>query len=359
MRSTRSADRFLDRLFHKLVPELARRAVAQRFVRVDRIVMAEPRIELAQHAVRVGLGADACVIPLDGFDEGFGHAIRLWALDRCRARNQPDVASQGTRLSGSVGRAIVRQPFDRLGQFVDQPETALDAFDHQIADVRTVDAAGCRHPGDRLAVAAVEREGNPHFLAVVAADLKAVRAPARIGAVDRHATVMPPFLTGTGVACQQEAMRLHHPVDPFDIHRRTALFVALTPQQCMDAPVSVGRLAGDQCLDLSDKLCLGLWGPAPPPTGPLQAGLHGEIGAGDTQGIGDRLHSVSSRTGDSERNSRFFGCTNSSASRSTSFSKVFLPSRRCNSRTWCCNARYSEAGTTSSPAPTADSAPSA
>jgi len=60
----------------------------------------------------------------------------------------------------------------------------------------------------------------------------------------------------------------------------------------------------------------------------MQAGLRGKIGAGNTEGIGDRLHGVSSRTGDGERNNRFFGCINSSASRSTSFSKVFLPSMR-------------------------------
>src|SRR5688572_28880094 len=120
MRSTRSADRFLDRLLHKLVPELARRAVAQRFVRVDRIVMSEPRIELAQYAIRVRLRADPRVIALDGLDKGFGHAILLRALDRRRARYQPNVASQGTRLSGGVGRAVIRQPLDRLLQFANQ-----------------------------------------------------------------------------------------------------------------------------------------------------------------------------------------------------------------------------------------------
>ena len=33
-----------------------------------------------------------------------------------------------------------------------------------------------------------------------------------------------------------------------------------------------------------------------------------------------------------------------------SFSTIFLPSSRCGSRSWCCKARCSEAGTTSSPA---------
>ena len=111
--------------------------------------------------------------------------------------------SQGTRLTGGVRRAVVRQPFDCFWQFVDQPKASLDALDHQVADIRAVDAAGRRHPGDRLAVAAVEREGNPHLLAVVAADFKSVRAPAGIGAVNGNAAIVPPFLTGAGMAFEQ------------------------------------------------------------------------------------------------------------------------------------------------------------
>ena len=37
--------------------------------------------------------------------------------------------------------------------------------------------------------------------------------------------------------------------------------------------------------------------------------------------------------GEGARNSRFFGCTRSSASRRISFSNVFLPKSRCSSRT--------------------------
>ena len=60
-----------------------------------RISMFEPRIELTQHAGRVGLCADPRVIPFEGFDESFSHAVRLGTLDRCRAGNQPDVPGQG------------------------------------------------------------------------------------------------------------------------------------------------------------------------------------------------------------------------------------------------------------------------
>lgn len=176
-------------------------------------------------------------------------------------------------------------------------------------------------------------KANAHLIAIVAADLKAVRAPAAVGPVDRDPAIMPPVLAIPGMAFEEKPVRLHDPVDPLHVHRRAALLAALTPEERMDAPVAVGRLTGDQHLDLGNKLCLGLWTPPSALTGPLRGCLHSEIGAGDPEGIGDRLHGVSSRAGEGERNSRFFGCANSSASRKTSFSRVFLPSSRCSSRT--------------------------
>ena len=75
----------------------------------------------------------------------------------------------------------------------------------------------------------------------------------------------------------------------------------------MDAPITVGRLTGDQRLDLGDKLGLGVWATTSPPPAPLASRLHGQIGAGDAEGIGDGLHGVPSRAGKGDRNSRFFG----------------------------------------------------
>ena len=101
----------------------------------------------------------------------------------------------------------------------------------------------------------------------------------------------------------------------------------------MNAAVAVGGLTGDQRLDLGHKRCLGLWPTAPPLWGPARRRLHREIGACHAERIGDRLHGAPARAGEGERNSRFFGCTRSSASRRISFSRVFLPSSRCSSRT--------------------------
>src|ERR671931_346145 len=94
MRATHSADRVVGRLSHELSPELARRVVTQRFVRMHAIVMLEPRVELTQDAGRIELRTYPRVIPFEGFDEGFSHAVRLGALDRCRARHQADISCQ-------------------------------------------------------------------------------------------------------------------------------------------------------------------------------------------------------------------------------------------------------------------------
>jgi hypothetical protein len=50
------------------------------------------------------------------------------------------------------------------------------------------------------------------------ADFKAVRAPPTIRAVDRDAAIMPPFFAFAAMALERETVRLHHPVDPLDVH---------------------------------------------------------------------------------------------------------------------------------------------
>jgi hypothetical protein len=56
-----------------------------------------------------------------------------------------------------------------------------------------------------LAVAADQGEGDAHLLAVVAADLEAVRAPSPIRAIDCDAAIMPPLLTARGMSVENEA----------------------------------------------------------------------------------------------------------------------------------------------------------
>src|SRR5215217_4477468 len=78
----------------------------------------------------------------------------------------------------------------------------------------------------------------------------------------------------------------------------------------------------------------------------------------DVQHLADGLHCEPSFGHDSDRNRCFFEPAETSrASLRISVSIVFLPSRRCNSRTCPWSARYSEAGTTASSAPVATKAP--
>ena len=104
------------------------------------------------------------------------------------------------------------QPFDRHRQSVHRTKTALDAFDHQVADIAAVDAGARGDPGeDRLAVAAVERERNAHPLGVIAADLEPIRASARVRPIDGDAAVMPPLHAIAGMTLRQRTVRFHDP----------------------------------------------------------------------------------------------------------------------------------------------------
>ena len=79
--------------------------------------------------------------------------------------------------------------------------------------------------------------------------------------------------------------------------------------------------------------------------------------AGDAERIGYRGHRTSLGNEVERKKSLFAPAARDTASRSSSFSMAFLPSSRCNSRTYASSSRYSDAGTTSSPAAAAASAP--
>ena len=162
--------------------------------------MREPLIQLSDHRDRVWSWANLCIVTLEGLYERLGHAIRLRALDRCGQRHQTNQPGQCPCVGCCIGRAVVRQPLDRRWKSIHQAEAAFDAFHHQIADVAAVNAACGGHPGDRLAVTAVEGKNDAHPLAIIATDLEPIRAPADVGPINRDATVMAPFNPGTGMA---------------------------------------------------------------------------------------------------------------------------------------------------------------
>jgi len=125
----------------------------------------------------------------------------------------------------------------------------LDGSEHQITNVLTADPTCGSEETHGLAITAIEREGDPHPLTVVAADLKAIGAPAAVARVDSDASVMSP-LDAAGMAIKQQAMDLHHPVNPLVIGRLQASGQRLGLEDGVDTSVAVGWQLGDDRLDL-------------------------------------------------------------------------------------------------------------
>jgi hypothetical protein len=88
---------------------------------------------------------------------------------------------------------------------------------------------------------------------------------------------MPAFLAFLGVAIEQKAVRFHHPVDALHVHRRCALFASMSPEERMDAPTAVGRLPGDDLLDLGQQMLFRLGSPAPTLPGCVRCYLDDEV----------------------------------------------------------------------------------
>jgi len=165
----------------------------------------------------------------------------LRAFDGCCAGPEVDLAGEAAGLPGGVAAAVIRQPFDGGRQPVHAAEAVLDGGGHQIAHILGGYASSGGNEAHGLAIAAVEREGDAHLLAVVAADLEAVGAPAGVAGINRDAPVVAPLVSLAAVPLEQQAMYLHHPVDALGIGRRRSAIACLPPQERMDPAVAIGR----------------------------------------------------------------------------------------------------------------------
>ena len=77
---------------------------------------------------------------------------------------------------------------------------------------RTVLAADAARGGEEahgLAITAVQCEGDPHLLTIVAANLEAIGAPTAVAFIYCNPTVVPP-LNAANVAIEQEAVHLDY-----------------------------------------------------------------------------------------------------------------------------------------------------
>src|SRR4029077_4645939 len=84
---------------------------------------------------------------------------------------------------------------------------------HQVPHIVAGDTACGGEEAHGFPITAIERKRNSHPLAIVAADLEAIGAPAPIALIDCDAAVMPPLDTAS-MAIEQQAMGLHQPVEP-------------------------------------------------------------------------------------------------------------------------------------------------
>ena len=100
------------------------------------------------------------IIPFEGLDEGFGHAVGFGTSDRRETTDESHILSKGNRFSGSVATAIVAEPFDSMREPCSRPEAPLDAFNHQIPHYLTGNAAGSGHMTDDFPVTTIQRKGN-------------------------------------------------------------------------------------------------------------------------------------------------------------------------------------------------------
>src|SRR5262245_17668031 len=214
----------------------------------------------------------------------------------------------------------------------------LDGSEHQITNVLTADPTCGSEETHGLAITAIEREGDPHPLTVVAADLKAIGAPAAVARIDGDASVMSP-LNAADMAIKQQVVGLHHPVNPLVIGRLQASGQRLALEDGVDTPVAVGRQLGDDRLNLRHEFVVWQRRPANPFLRSLSHAFD-QIGAGVSNHLRHGFHREPSFGGDGGSRNRFFdpvACSN--ASLRISASSVFLPSSRCSSRTWLCKAR--------------------
>src|SRR4029450_5461691 len=184
--------------------------MSESLVRVNFVVVGDPSWQLTHYGFGIWSRTDADVVALDRSNEGFSHSVALWTFERRRPRFEPNVAGEAAGVAGDIAAAVIRKPFDRDGQAIGLAKPAADASHHQVAHVLAGDAAGSGQEAHGFPITAVERKRNPHPLALVAADLKAVGAPTPITFIHCNAAVMAALLP-PNVAIEQQTVNLHEP----------------------------------------------------------------------------------------------------------------------------------------------------
>jgi hypothetical protein len=189
---------------------------------------------------------DASVVAFNRSGEGLSHSVALRTFDGRRYRFKTDVASEAAGVAGNVAAADNHSMVS--GKRLTLPNRCSTAATIRsrmsLPEMPAVVAKKLMAPRSQQSSA----KATPHPLAIVAADLEAIGAPAPIAFIDRDTAIMPRLDTAS-MAIEQQAMDLHHPVDPL-------VMVGFKPGQRptfengVDPPVAVGRQFSDHRLDL-------------------------------------------------------------------------------------------------------------
>src|SRR5450432_1045432 len=109
------------------------------------VVVLEPCRHLRQDCLSVRAIVNIHVISLEGFNERFGHAVRLRTANRRKAWHEAESGRKVDRLMRPIAAAVVREPLNRMWHR-GGPKAPFDALEHQIADHLTGDTAGAGMP---------------------------------------------------------------------------------------------------------------------------------------------------------------------------------------------------------------------
>jgi hypothetical protein len=112
--------------------------------------------------------------------------------------------------------AVVGEPLHRQRR-PKGTEAPLDREQNEVAHRDPADPAPADGPNEDLEVVGVDRERDPHRVAVPAWDLEHVRGPAPVRGGRPNFAVVRPLPATSGVGRQQQARPPHHTVDPLII----------------------------------------------------------------------------------------------------------------------------------------------
>lgn len=202
------------------------------------IVVFEGASQILHGGTGVRLWHEGDVVALDGLDEGLGHTVALRRADRRGQGRQAQLSRELARLVRYVRRTVVSEPFYGLRR-LGLAEPLLDGGQHHVAhQISGLPARGGR-PAHRFPIAAVQGEGRPHRLAVVATEFEPVRAPAYIAGINRDAAIVATWGRRWPMSTGQQTVIAHDAVDPLVVDRRAALGFALASHKGPGAPIPV------------------------------------------------------------------------------------------------------------------------